>query len=73
MEISVDRKRCCGAGMCALTAPEVFDQDRKVGRVLLLDPAPPPHLAEAAGQAAELCPAGAITVSGAPVSPSAPE
>ncbi|MGW7002152.1 ferredoxin [Streptomyces sp. NPDC054933] len=27
MELSIDRERCCGAGMCALTAPEVFEQD----------------------------------------------
>ncbi|MGK5637052.1 ferredoxin [Streptomyces sp. URMC 126] len=60
--IRVDRMRCCGAGMCALTAPEVFDQDRRAGKVLLLEPAPPPRLADAAREAAELCPSGAITV-----------
>ncbi|WP_191877545.1 ferredoxin [Streptomyces filipinensis] len=27
MRIEVDRQRCVGAGMCALTAPEVFTQD----------------------------------------------
>ncbi|MEV1046730.1 ferredoxin [Streptomyces sp. NPDC049916] len=27
MEIQVDRERCVGAGMCALTAPDVFTQD----------------------------------------------
>ncbi|WP_031170665.1 ferredoxin [Streptomyces durhamensis] len=27
MRIEVDRERCVGAGMCALTAPEVFTQD----------------------------------------------
>jgi ferredoxin len=48
--------------MCTLTAPEVFDQDAEVGRVLLLDPAPPPHLEDPAREAAELCPARAITV-----------
>ncbi|MDF3288193.1 ferredoxin [Streptomyces silvisoli] len=33
MELSIDRERCVGAGMCALTAPDVFDQDPEDGRV----------------------------------------
>ncbi|MER6997365.1 ferredoxin [Streptomyces sp. NPDC000410] len=62
MEISVDRERCCGAGMCALTAPEVFGQDDEDGRVLLLERRPPHRDHEAAREAAGLCPAGTITV-----------
>ncbi len=27
MRIQVDRDRCVGAGMCALTAPDIFTQD----------------------------------------------
>ncbi|MFF8467266.1 ferredoxin [Streptomyces griseus] len=27
MGVWVDRERCVGAGMCALTAPDVFTQD----------------------------------------------
>ncbi|MFI1227569.1 MULTISPECIES: ferredoxin [unclassified Streptomyces] len=27
MGIEVDKERCVGAGMCALTAPDVFTQD----------------------------------------------
>ncbi|MYW70027.1 ferredoxin [Streptomyces sp. SID8379] len=27
MRIEVDKERCVGAGMCALTAPDVFTQD----------------------------------------------
>ncbi|MEU0664727.1 ferredoxin [Streptomyces lavendulocolor] len=62
MELRVDRDRCAGSGMCALTAPEVFDQDDEDGRVLLLDARPPAGpAATAAREAAGLCPAGAIT------------
>ncbi|MFJ9852865.1 ferredoxin [Streptomyces sp. NPDC101150] len=62
MELHVDRERCCGAGMCALTAPEVFDQDAADGRVLLLLPRPPHEHRAAARDAAGLCPAGAISL-----------
>ena len=59
--LRVDRERCIGAGMCALTAPEVFDQDPDDGRVLLLRAEPPTAHREAAQMAAGLCPSGAIT------------
>ncbi|MDT9686828.1 ferredoxin [Streptomyces sp. P9(2023)] len=62
MELSVERERCQGAGMCALTAPEVFDQDETDGRVVLLEPRPPHELHGAAREAAGLCPAGALTI-----------
>lgn len=52
----MDRERCVGAGMCVLTAPEVFAQDEEDGRVRLLDP----ESAEI-GDAVQLCPAAAIT------------
>jgi ferredoxin len=64
MELVVDRERCIGAGMCALLAPEVFDQDEADGRVLLLDPAPPATHHPAAREAAHNCPAAAITLRG---------
>ncbi|HET6286139.1 MAG TPA: ferredoxin [Amycolatopsis sp.] len=56
MKIEVDRERCVGAGMCVLTAPEVFGQDEEDGRVRLLDPEP-----AGIGDAAQSCPAAAIT------------
>ncbi|WP_030410141.1 ferredoxin [Streptomyces sp. NRRL S-1448] len=59
--LRVDRERCISAGMCALTAPEVFDQDPDDGRVLLLRAEPPTAHREAAQMAAGLCPSGAIT------------
>ncbi|MFI8939022.1 ferredoxin [Streptomyces syringium] len=62
MEISVDRGRCLGAGMCVLTAPEVFDQDTEGGRVLLLNAEPPAAQTPATRRAAYACPSGAITV-----------
>ncbi|MFE1174407.1 ferredoxin [Streptomyces sp. NPDC058773] len=62
MELSIDRDRCIGAGMCALTAPEVFDQDTEDGLVLLRTAAPPPGLHATARLAAGLCPAAALTV-----------
>ncbi|WP_414940047.1 ferredoxin [Amycolatopsis sp. cmx-11-51] len=56
MKLEVDRERCVGAGMCVLTAPEVFGQDEVDGRVRLLEPEP----AEI-GDVVQLCPASAIT------------
>ncbi|MGW7261033.1 ferredoxin [Streptomyces sp. NPDC054834] len=58
----VDRERCIGAGMCALTAPEVFDQDPDDGRVFLLNTEPPTAHRAAAQMAAGVCPSGAITL-----------
>ena len=40
MRVRVDREVCVGAGMCALTEPEVFDQDPEDGRVVLSEPVP---------------------------------
>ncbi|WP_216209998.1 ferredoxin [Amycolatopsis aidingensis] len=62
MKIEVDTEVCCAAGMCALTAPDVFDQDESDGTVMLLEPAPAAQHHAAAREAAELCPSGAITV-----------
>nr|WP_280346715.1 ferredoxin [Nocardia neocaledoniensis] len=61
MRISADRDRCIGAGMCALLAGSVFDQDDNDGRVLLLDPAPATEHT-AVREAVEACPSGAITL-----------
>ncbi|GAA1301649.1 ferredoxin [Saccharothrix xinjiangensis] len=62
MRVEVDQDRCVGAGMCALTDPDVFDQDEGDGTVLLLEPSPTGAHAEAAREAEHLCPAGAIKV-----------
>lgn len=60
--VKADRATCCGAGMCALNAPEVFDQDPEEGLVVLLDPQPPPELHRAVRDAVGLCPSSAISV-----------
>ncbi|MFF9803856.1 ferredoxin [Streptomyces coeruleorubidus] len=62
LRLSADRDRCAGAGMCALTAPEVFDQDEDEGLVVLLHPVPAPGQWAAARMAVGLCPAGAIAL-----------
>ncbi|NUR62231.1 MAG: ferredoxin [Catenulispora sp.] len=62
MLVKADRTKCCGAGMCALNAPEVFDQDPEEGLVLLLDAQPPPELHRAVHDAVGLCPSSAISV-----------
>ncbi|WP_431928317.1 ferredoxin [Micromonospora wenchangensis] len=60
--VTVDRDRCCGAGNCVLTAPEVFDQDDTDGLVLLREPTPGATLFDRVRRAADLCPAGAIRI-----------
>ncbi|MET8908670.1 ferredoxin [Micromonospora sp. NPDC004551] len=67
MRVRVDRDRCCGAGNCVVTAPEVFDQDDADGLVLLRRAEPPPEAVERVRLAVELCPAGAISVASRPV------
>ncbi|MBF6164936.1 ferredoxin [Streptomyces gardneri] len=62
MELRVDRERCIGAGMCVLTAPEVFDQDTEDGRVVPLDRTPAPEGQPAVREAVQVCPSGAITI-----------
>lgn len=58
MRVTADREVCVGAGMCALTAPEVFDQDDD-GIVVVLRPAPDGAEADVAREAVHLCPSGA--------------
>ncbi|MEU3407820.1 ferredoxin [Streptomyces sp. NPDC006670] len=60
--LDVDRARCIGAGMCAMTAPDVFDQDDADGLVVLLEAEPAGTRLTAARMAAGLCPSGAITL-----------
>ncbi|MEU3606797.1 ferredoxin [Streptomyces sp. NPDC035033] len=60
--LTTDRDRCIGAGMCAMTAPEVFDQDPEDGLVVLLDPEPPAAHRAAARMAVGVCPSGAIAL-----------
>jgi ferredoxin len=60
MKVSVERDSCIGAGMCALTAPAVFDQDQEEAIVILLNETPPESELEAVRQAVDRCPAAVI-------------
>lgn len=62
MKVVVSPERCQGAGLCALTAPEVFDQSESDGTVVLLDEEPPTSVHEDVRRAAELCPNSVIRV-----------
>ncbi|MEU4313240.1 ferredoxin [Nocardia sp. NPDC024068] len=66
MEIGADRGRCIGAGMCVLTAPDVFDQDDADGLVLMSTTTPAPEQEPAVREAAQMCPAGAIILRAGP-------
>ncbi|MEU7145688.1 ferredoxin [Nocardia sp. NPDC046473] len=60
MRISADRERCIGSGMCALLAPDVFDQEDEDGRVRLLD-ARPQRSHSAVREALDACPSRALS------------
>ncbi|MBW0101238.1 ferredoxin [Pseudonocardia sp. KRD291] len=62
MKIEIDQVRCVGAGQCVLAAPEVFDQREDDGIVELLDDVPAEEQWAASREAAQLCPAAAITI-----------
>lgn len=61
MRIIADREQCASAGMCALTAPAVFDQDEVDGRVVVLNENPVAEDARVAADAVHLCPSGALS------------
>ncbi|SOE12251.1 Ferredoxin [Streptomyces sp. 2323.1] len=62
MRVHIDQDKCCGAGSCVLSAPDVFDQREEDGIVVLLTAEPPAELREAVQEAAAICPAAAISV-----------
>jgi ferredoxin len=62
MRIDADRERCTGAGMCALTAPDVFDQNDEDGRVVVLTERPASKDRHAVQRAVTLCPSGALSL-----------
>ena len=59
MKVSADRDVCVCAGMCVMTAPEVFDQDDD-GTVLLLTGEVPEGEQNRVRDAVNLCPSGAL-------------
>ena len=60
MKITVDQEKCCGAGLCALTVPEVFAQRDEDRIVMLLEPAPAVPYHGVVREAVTACPTGAI-------------
>jgi ferredoxin len=63
MRLDIDPGRCIGSGVCALTAPEVFDQNDSDGTALLRHSEPPSAEWDSARLAARSCPAAAISIS----------
>lgn len=58
--IEADSELCVGSGMCALTAPDLFDQSEDDGTVVVLRPVPAdPELGDAR-DAVRRCPSGAL-------------
>ncbi|CAL9471553.1 Ferredoxin-1 [Streptomyces sp. enrichment culture] len=60
VRITADQQVCVAAGMCALTAPEVFDQEEHQGTVVLLAPEPTGDQEALVREAIALCPSGAL-------------
>jgi len=62
MKVTIDEDKCCGAGSCVMSAPDVFDQRDEDGIVVLLDETPADSLHAAVREAASVCPAAAIAL-----------
>lgn len=63
LQIQADTERCVGAGMCALTAPALFDQSDHDGTVVLLTAGRcGPEAADTARAAVANCPSGALAL-----------
>ncbi|MDI1461450.1 (4Fe-4S)-binding protein [Catellatospora sp. KI3] len=60
MHVIVDRELCVGAGLCVLSAADLFDQNEEDGQVVLRDAAAQLST-ERALAAAQLCPSGALS------------
>jgi ferredoxin len=59
VRIIADTEACASSGMCALTAPEYFDQDDEDGRVVVLA-AEAEDCDDEVADAVRLCPANAL-------------
>ena len=64
--LHADTEVCIGAGMCATTAPDVFDQDDDTGVVLLLTRIPTTDHLDAVRRAVACCPSGALALTEEP-------
>jgi ferredoxin len=64
MKVIADLDVCIGAGVCVLTAPEVFDQGAEDGLVRVLVDEVPAEEARLVREAVDLCPSAALSISG---------
>ncbi|WP_228993383.1 ferredoxin [Streptomyces sp. DH8] len=62
MDVHVDRERCVGAGMCALTAPDVFTQDDDGFSEVLPGSSPVAAGHPLVREAVRACPVGAVAL-----------
>ncbi len=60
MRVEADTDMCVSSGMCALTAPELFDQSDEDGTVVLLRAVPTDAQIRDAKDAVRHCPSGAL-------------
>lgn len=60
MKILIHEDKCCGAGLCVMNAPKVFDQRDEDGVVVLLAAEPPAEELDNVRRACHICPASAI-------------
>lgn len=58
--IEFDEARCVAAGLCAMVAPEVFDQRDDNGVAILLTENPTDEQLPGVQEAISLCPAAAL-------------
>jgi ferredoxin len=62
VKVRVDPRLCVCSGSCTRLVPEVFAQSEDTGTVVLLNPDPPEDLQKIVGEAADICPSGAIEI-----------
>lgn len=62
MKVVADLEVCIGAGVCVLTAPEVFDQSGEDGTVRVLVGEVPADRAKLVREAVDLCPSAALSI-----------
>ncbi|AWB85528.1 ferredoxin [Mycetocola zhujimingii] len=60
MKVIADIEVCVAAGVCVAIAPDVFDQDDEVGKVILLNATPGSDEHDAVRDAVLSCPSAAL-------------
>jgi ferredoxin len=62
LKVVADLEACIGAGVCVLTAPDVFDQSPDDGLVRVLAAEIPAEEARLIREAVDLCPSAALSI-----------